>query len=578
MQANPRTIMGLFEPTHRFIVPIFQRHYVWSRDEQWEPLWDDIKDKIAARRTGSRISPHFLGAVILDSSRRTNTRQVSRFIVIDGQQRLTTFQVLLTALRDAATLHGLSPVARAVDRCLFNPDIELMERPEEEKYKLWPTLVNRTAFCQVLSAGSPMSVLNLFPVVRVPRRRKPEPRERLAEAYEFFFEAITAECTACKTPEDISDFLMGLVGVLRDDFTVVEIVLGDGDDSQEIFNSLNARGKPLSQSDLLRSYIFMRAEKQEIDRDRLYDMYWSRFENHWWDEETRRGNQASSRLDTLTRTLLSSKLGAAVDVKRVHAAYTAWIDDSSPYACLEDELRDFVCYGQYFEQLSGRSDGPLSEFGRRMHVWETTTVFPLAIFLAAECSLSPDELTHALACIESLIVRRAVCGLSSKEYNKLFVEVVARLRKANPGVQALIDTLLSWEGESRRFPRDQDFAAKWQAAPLYKQLKSAQLTLMFQQLEGSIRSGRSEATPIAWMSIEHIMPQEWTDHYPLNGELIRNRSRAQVYLTLSVLDSEARFVYRRDHASDHGHDSRPTLFARCWFDSTAAVGAPRLGT
>ena len=78
---------------------------------------------------------------------------------------------------------------------------------------------------------------------------------------------------------------------------------------------LNARGKRLSRSDLLRSYIFMRAEKVEIERDRLYNTYWSHFENIWWDVETRRGNQTSSRLDTLTRTLLSSKLGSAIDVK-----------------------------------------------------------------------------------------------------------------------------------------------------------------------------------------------------------------------------------------------------------------------
>lgn len=125
---------------------MFQRHYVWSREEQWQPLWYDVAEKLTARESGKPSSPHFLGAVILDSARPTSTKQVRRFVVIDGQQRLTTFQLLLSALRDSAQSRNLSSVARAAERCLLNAELELMERPEEEQYKLWPTLVNRKAF------------------------------------------------------------------------------------------------------------------------------------------------------------------------------------------------------------------------------------------------------------------------------------------------------------------------------------------------------------------------------------------------------------------------------------------------
>ncbi|HEU4831040.1 MAG TPA: DUF262 domain-containing protein, partial [Candidatus Saccharimonadales bacterium] len=518
MQANPRTITALFEPTHRYVVPMFQRHYVWSCDEHWEPLWNDIEEKLITRQQGKRTSPHFLGAVILDSARRTSTKQVSRFILIDGQQRLTTFQILLTALRDAANSRYLPHVARAAERCLLNPDVALMERPEEEQYKLWPTLVNRSAFCQIVTAGSPQRVRELFPIIRLYRKRKPEPREKLAEAYEFFFDKLKDICSTCESSEAANDLLITVLGVLRDDFTVVEIILGENDDSQEIFNSLNARGKPLSQSDLLRSYIFMRAEKNETDRDHLYENYWSHFENTWWDEETRRGSQTSSRLDTLTRTLLSSKLGSSIDVRRVHSSYTGWIENDAPYKNLQDELHEFKTYGVYFQQLNGKTDGPLSMFGHRMQKWETTTVFPLAIYLAAETLLSPQELSEAFTLIESFVVRRAVCGLQNKEYNKFFIEVIARLRKASTTVQALREILSASESETRRFPTDTEFASAWRTEPLYNRLKSGQLTLIFRQLEAEMRSNRAEATPIPYVSVEHIMPQEWTESYQLAGE------------------------------------------------------------
>ena len=531
---------------------MFQRHYVWSRYEQWEPLWNDVEEQLASRRPDSRAAPHFLGAVILDSARRTSTKQVSRFIVIDGQQRLTTFQLLLAALRDTATGRNLPHVARAAERCLLNPDVELMERPEQERYKLWPTLVNRDVFCQIISAGSPAKLIELFPVRHGTtktgrRKRTPEPRERLVEAYEFFIEKIGAACAVCTSAETADELLISLLGVLRDSFTVVEIILGENDDSQEIFNSLNARGKPLSQSDLLRSYIFMRAEKIEADRDRLYSTYWSRFESAWWDEETRRGNQTSSRLDTLTRTLLSSKLGCAIDVRRVHSAYTSWIETETPYATLEDELGEFVSYGVYFEQLNGKSEGPLVGFGRRMHTWETTTVFPLAIYLAAEGSLSTQELTTALDQIESFIVRRAVCGLQTKEYNKFFIEVIARLRKSmEKGGRLLMDIFSAGEGETRRFPSDQEFAAAWKAEPLYNRLSSGQLSLMFRGLEAEIRSNRAEATAIPDLTVEHIMPQQWTDNYSIAGELVPKDMNSEWFFGRSDEEKE-RYERLRPH-------------------------------
>ena len=112
MQANPRTITALFEPTQRYVVPMFQRHYVWTKSEQWEPLWYDVEEKHEARRLGRRVTPHFLGAVILDSARRTSTKQVSRFIVIDGQQRILSTVYFFDGLFGEESVHGKKQVFR----------------------------------------------------------------------------------------------------------------------------------------------------------------------------------------------------------------------------------------------------------------------------------------------------------------------------------------------------------------------------------------------------------------------------------------------------------------------------------
>jgi len=136
MQANPRNLIGLFEHTLRYVVPIFQRHYVWGKEDQWVPLWEDILEKLTQRMQNQRTSSHFLGAVILDAIKKKSTRETSRFLVIDGQQRIMTIQLVLTSLRDYASERGIGKLSSAVGRALFNPDPELMENSSEEIYKL----------------------------------------------------------------------------------------------------------------------------------------------------------------------------------------------------------------------------------------------------------------------------------------------------------------------------------------------------------------------------------------------------------------------------------------------------------
>ena len=103
MKAGPVTIRQLLENRQRFCVPIYQRHYVWTRDKQWEPFWYDVRTKAIERLNGrERRFPHFMGAVVLEARGTASSRQVTSFQVVDGQQRLTTFQLYLAAARDYA--------------------------------------------------------------------------------------------------------------------------------------------------------------------------------------------------------------------------------------------------------------------------------------------------------------------------------------------------------------------------------------------------------------------------------------------------------------------------------------------
>lgn len=241
---------------------MFQRLYVWNEDPQWKTLWEDIAEKACLQLDGTKTNAHYLGALIIEGVKPTSSREVKRLLVIDGQQRLTTLQLMLCAFRDFARSKEWKTLDRTTTRYLENADADVMEKPDEEVFKLWPTQLNREVFSDIIKAGSKAEVEKKYPLIRLPRKRKPEPRSNLVEGYLYFYRevsswiAVEAAKREAKSEEDCA---FSLLQAIKQDFCVVEISLSDGDDSQEIFYSLNSQGRPLSQSDLLRSLIFMRA-------------------------------------------------------------------------------------------------------------------------------------------------------------------------------------------------------------------------------------------------------------------------------------------------------------------------------
>lgn len=186
MQANPRSIDALFNSQLRYVVPMFQRLYVWKETPQWETLWEDVAEKADLQLRGIKSNPHYLGALIIEGVRPTSPREVKRFLVIDGQQRLTTLQLLLCAFRDVARTAGWVTLERPAARYLENADADVMEKPDEELLKLWPTTLNRGVYRDIITAGSRGAVEKKHPQVYLPRKRKPEERSNLVEAYLYF--------------------------------------------------------------------------------------------------------------------------------------------------------------------------------------------------------------------------------------------------------------------------------------------------------------------------------------------------------------------------------------------------------
>jgi uncharacterized protein with ParB-like and HNH nuclease domain len=234
VQANPRTVDDLFNAQSRYIVPMFQRLYVWAAEPQWKTLWEDVVEKACLQLDGAKTNPHYLGALIIEGVKPTSSREVKRLLVIDGQQRLTTLQLMLCAFRDFFRIKEWTTLDRTTSRYLENVDADVMEKPDEEVFKLWPTQLNRDVFANIVKAGSRQAVEDKYPLIKLPRKRKFEPRPNLTEGYLFFYREVSnwiideAKRRDDKSEEECA---FALLQAIKHDFCVVEISLSDGDDA-----------------------------------------------------------------------------------------------------------------------------------------------------------------------------------------------------------------------------------------------------------------------------------------------------------------------------------------------------------
>jgi len=152
MKADAVPLLAIFEKKMRLEVPLFQRQYVWSREQQWEPLWEDISRKFAEYLDGRKDAPvHFLGAMVLDQ-KQTPTTHVEKRQVIDGQQRLTTLQIFISSFRDFCRAQNSEDLARECDAFTLNKG--MMADPDVDKFKVWPTQLDRSQFTDVITSGS----------------------------------------------------------------------------------------------------------------------------------------------------------------------------------------------------------------------------------------------------------------------------------------------------------------------------------------------------------------------------------------------------------------------------------------
>jgi hypothetical protein len=520
MDVHKSSLLAVFDAKQRLEVPLFQRQYVWSEEQQWLPLWEDIERKFTEALEGRKDAPnHFLGAMVLDQ-KQTPTGHVVIRQVIDGQQRLTTLQLFLSAYRDFCKSQACEALAAECDKFLFNTG--MMADPNVDKFKVWPTQLDRLQFSDVISAGSRDEVLKRHPLRRKPYARKPEPRPRMIEAYLFFYDCLKRffRGEEGEPPLGAEHPIVNRVDecfqTLRNGLMVVVIDLQKDDDPQVIFETLNARGEPLLPADLLRNYIFFRVGRDKLDTETMYKKYWSGFDDEFWREEVKQGRLNRPRSDLFMQHFLASRQGQDIPIKHLYVEYRHWVETAHPFPNVGEELATLARQGAHFRSIVAPQDGDVI-FGlcKFLDAFDIRTAYPLLLALM-DADVEDTEWRSISEILESYLLRRAVCNLGTKNYNRIFLSLTRNLRKGGFSASQLKEVLLSQSGDSGVWPDDAAFREAWLHKPLYGPLNSPKLIHLFGRLNQTFMSTKSENLAFSQQpTVEHVMPQGWLTNWPL---------------------------------------------------------------
>ncbi|MFH5822298.1 DUF262 domain-containing protein [Georgenia sp. AZ-5] len=516
--AAAEELGALLSRERRHLIPTYQRDYEWTEEGQWQLLMDDVIDVtdrlLGARKTAEfngqdlalaekEVGPHFLGAVVFEALPPRGAH-VATCSVIDGQQRLTTIYLLLRALLDVLTSHGLKDRARQIRKLILIRADDVVDA--EEVFKLWPRRRDRDAWVAVMDD------------------ERPDTAHRYNEARQYFADRIEAAVENVESPES---FLSVLVDALSHKIKLVVVDLEPGDDPQLIFEVLNGRQTPLSAADLVKNLLFMRATLPEEQVDALYDKYWSPFDAKWWSGTIGRGHAARGRRDQLLATWLTIQTAEEVNLGRLYGEARTYLSNST--ANLPDLLRDIAGLAQEYRHIYERPDGVPKEIAgvyRRMERLGVTTAVPLLAWLRTLSAqrLTPAEHLRAVQAIDSFVVRRMMISAQTRGYGRAFLDILQKAKAAPAGqrIDAVITDALLAAPHGLEWPTDEEITDEFLARSFYGRISQERIRMLLGPIDAHLQEQavKSEQASFDYdsLTIEHVMPRQWEKHWPVTAD------------------------------------------------------------
>lgn len=519
MKASETSLRNLLEGGKQFQIPLFQRPYSWKK-ENWETLWEDLMSLYNDDGKGF----YFLGPIVTQAELGT-ADGITPYIVIDGQQRLTTLSILLAALRNYLKKFDKQMAEQVYEFYLINK-----YQKNDELYKVLPTQDDRNIYKSIIEN-------------RAAKDKKTE--GQIYEAYKFFDGKLKKPIAEQEILLDYAKFK----SIILERLVLVNITSDHNDNPYLIFESLNNKGEELTQADLVRNYIFMKLPSQE--REEVYNSEWFTLQ-----ESFKVNTKQKQYAEELTNAFwfYLRKDGDTVNQKEVYKAIKKRFDESAKRfekteLGVKAELKQLIQFTNYYQRLKfyeQEQEPRLRRWFKRLMKLDFTTchIFLLNIYHEyQEQRLTIENFEKILHYLESYFVRRWVVGIPTRTLGTVFNNLYSQVKQKNSNdlVSGLRDVLKSFD-KTQVWPDDELFCQHITKEPLYDKSSTANERVKF-LLESVEASLSKEQVAPENLTIEHIMPQKLNNEW--RSMLGTNHSNLQKHwlhtlgnLTLTGYNSE----------------------------------------
>ena len=500
MKAIHADLLTFLDGTKQFQVPIFQRRYDW-KEKECKQLWDDVL------RVGENedIPSYFLGSIVSMQHGIYHASGITQLLLIDGQQRLATLSLLLSAL-------GRAIEARSVE-------ISITQRKLENRYLFNADETDKDRYKQLLTQHDKETLIQLLDNKELPANASP----RLVENYEFFEDRLQHA--------NLEAVYKGIQKLM-----IVDIALEpDSDNPQLIFESLNSKGVKLEAADLIRNYMLM---GQEPDfQSRLYRDYWFPMEQRFGEEYIKRFNR-------FMRDYLTLKTQRIPNIKSVYGRFKTEVDNKEHPEVLEETIAEIDRYSRHYVciALLKEEDSEIRACLEDFQDLKVEVAFPLLLGVYesyAQGLIEKAEAIEIFRLIESYVFRRAICGIPTNTLNKTFAALTGQIDKDNY-LQSLRAIFSRIKGV-QRFPSDNEFEQELLIKDVYNlRTRNYLRNYLLPKLENH---ERKETIRVEDYTIEHVMPQtlpeEWQSELGENWREVHEKYRHTIgNLTLTGYNPE----------------------------------------
>ena len=508
-EAHIRNINELFRRPVSYLIPQFQRPYAWKRDEQWVPLMEDVQ-AVAKRYMKpegvGKVRPHFLGAIVLQ---HREPGLVDKIVVVDGQQRLTTLQLLIKAAHQV--FQQMDDVERAarLRELTENPD-HLVENDEHWTKIRQSNSNDKRAFRDIIES--------VF-------REEQGNQSSITDSFSYFKENVE------KWLDDEGDNILARADALEKALTeYIQIAVIDLDRDEKphvIFETLNARGEALRQSDLVKNVVMYEADV--IDDHRKASDLWGMFDgDQWWRKNTDEPQLKRIESDRFLNHWMIMETRKSVGPDRVSSEFRTYVENHRTTLDIHAIAQKIRVSGRtYKEIMEGREKLLGSLFLERMRaIGIMGSIIPLLLWLR-KSDMPSNRLDRCVQVLESYVVRRMIYGLGSQGLSRFFIGLLEDLHKESSQHYDLIMArrLSSVSADNLIWPNNRMLLERVKERPMAGTV--ARRKMVLEARERELRADMAEPVDLTKSTIEHIMPQKWEPHWPLPAENPSQEDRDQ---------------------------------------------------